>query len=39
MFFHSYDATSEWGENFMKIHPICIFEELEAAFYKRYQEV
>jgi hypothetical protein len=28
------DAISKWGENFMKAHPICRFEEFEVAFCK-----
>jgi len=31
-----HDAISKWGFFFMKSHPICKFEELEVAFYKRH---
>ncbi len=33
------DAISEWGENFMKAHPICRFEKLEATICKCYQKI
>jgi hypothetical protein len=33
------DAISELGENFMKAHLVCKFEELEAAFCKPNQKV
>ncbi len=33
------DGISKWGDNFMKAHPVCKFEELEVAFYNHYQKV
>ncbi len=30
------DAIFEWGENFIRTHPVYKFEKLEATFYKRY---
>ncbi len=33
------DAISELGENFMKAHLVCKFEELEVAFCKPNQKV
>jgi hypothetical protein len=33
------DAIFKWGENFMRAHPVCKIEELEAAFYKHYSKV
>ncbi len=37
--FTLHNAISEWGENFVKAHPICKFEKLEAMFGKCYQKV
>jgi hypothetical protein len=31
------NAISKWGENFMRTHQVCKFEELEAAFRKCYK--
>ncbi len=33
------NAIFKWGEKIMQVHPICKFEELEAAFCKCYQKV
>ncbi len=37
--FTLHDAIFEWGENFMRLHLVCKFEELEATFHKCYQKV
>jgi len=37
--FTLHNAISEWGENFIRAHPICKFEKLEAMFCKCYQKV
>jgi hypothetical protein len=33
------DVIFEWGENFMKAHPVYTFEKLEATFCKHYRKV
>jgi hypothetical protein len=33
------NAIFKWGKKFMCMHPICKFEELEAAFCKCYQKI
>ncbi len=37
--FTLHDAILKWGDNIMKAHPICRFEELEALFCKCYKKV
>ncbi len=33
------NVVSKWGENFMKAHPVCRFEELETTFCKHYRKI
>ncbi len=37
--FNFHDAIFEWGENFMKAHPVGKFEKLEATFCKCYRKI
>ncbi len=33
------DIIFDQGENYVQVHPNCIFEELEQTFYKRFKIV
>jgi hypothetical protein len=37
--FTLHNAILEWGENFMRAHPICRFKEIEVMFYKHYCKI